>query len=152
MMQVYTNVPLEDAANVIVAYGETPGCKNSESEISSILGSKKVVNHLWPMLSADLDFNDELKRSLKIYNIYSEYGFWIFDKTAKEALEDILKPYAEFLPLICDREFLYVLNVFYVVDAVDIERSEIACADQINWDDPEPAIMEYEFRVFRNSI
>ncbi|MBU2112318.1 MAG: hypothetical protein KKE94_00945 [Gammaproteobacteria bacterium] len=74
-----------------------------------------------------------------------ERRLWIFDDVAKACLEEFIRPYAEFLPLQCEKQELYLLNVFHVVDAVDLNGCLIACPEQIDWSDPDPAIIEYAF-------
>ena len=145
MIRVYTDAPLEDAADVRLIYGLPMDAVTGEHRLTSLLESKQRIRDDWPKLAAEIEFQGDKKQTLQKYNIYSEFGLWVFDDVAKAHLEDFVRPYAEFLPLQCEKQELYLLNVFHVVDAVDLDRCEIACPEQIDWDDPDPAIMEYVF-------
>jgi hypothetical protein len=145
MIRVYTNTPIEDAADIRLIYGLPMDAETGEHKLTYLLESKQRICDSWPKIAAGIKFQGDKKKTLQKYNIYSEYGLWVFDDVSKACLEDFVRPYAEFLPLQCEKQALYLLNVFHVVDAVDLDRCEIACPEQIDWNDPDPAIMEYVF-------
>lgn len=145
MIKVYTDVPLEDAAEVRLIYGLPMDAKTGEHKVTYLLESKQSIRDTWTMITAEIKFQSDKKKTLQKYNIYSEYGLWLFDDVAKNCLEDFVRPYAEFLPLQCEKQALYLLNVFHVVDAVDLDGCLIACPEQIDWSDLDPGIIEFAF-------
>jgi len=145
MIKVYTNVPFDDAAEVTLIYGLPMDAQTGQHKLTFLLELKQSICEVWPRLAAKMSFQDDKKRPLQKYNIYYGCGLWIFDDVAKACLEDFVRPYAEFLPLQCEKQALYLLNVFHVVDAVDLDRCLIACPEQIDWSDPAPGIIEFAF-------
>lgn len=145
MIKVYTNVPFDDAAEVSLIYGLPMDAQTGKHKVTYLLELKQNISHVWPKIGAEISFQDDKKQKLQTYNIYYGCGLWVFDDVAKTCLEEFIRPYAEFLPLQCEKQGLYLLNVFHVLDAVDLDRCEIACPEQIDWNDPAPAIMEYVF-------
>lgn len=149
MIRVYTDVPLEDAAEVRLIYGLPMDAVTGKHKLTYLLESKKSIRDVWPKIAAEIKFQGDKKKTLQKYNIYSGYGLWVFDDVAKACLEDFVRPYAEFLPLQCDKQALFLLNVFHVVDAVDLDGCLIACPEQIVWSDPDPGIIEFAFIASR---
>ncbi|MFD1878473.1 imm11 family protein [Vibrio chagasii] len=74
-------------------------------------------------------------------------GMMIFNKKGKEALSSFIKPYGQFLPLDCEGKELYILNIFNVVDCLDLDKSEIMFREELDLSDPQPVIDDYEFDV-----
>lgn len=82
-------------------------------------------------------------------------GHMFFNRRAKEALTDFVAPYGQFLPLECKEDELYILNVFNVVDCLDMEKSDIFLRERLDLSDPRPLIDKYVFfedKVDKNDL
>lgn len=61
-------------------------------------------------------------------------GIPMFSERAVEALRDLLEPSGELLPVITDKGLIYVLNITTVVEALDMDRSELSwTATDADW-------------------
>lgn len=53
-------------------------------------------------------------------------GVFVFNRRAKEALEDLLEPVGQFLPLLTSQGEHYAYNVINRIDVLNEERSEVS--------------------------
>src|ERR1700737_155861 len=82
----------------------------------------KPIGDSWEPLR--VEFNEELPTS----GLASDFPTFLktvpaFSRRAAELLGNLLKPYGEILPLICDSGEYFAYNVTTLVDAMDLEAS-----------------------------
>lgn len=79
--------------------------------------------HTWK--SIEMKLFDEGRKKLKTGDFPGHSIAPFFSQKAVEALNDILDPAGELLPTSCGDETYYAYNVLNIVDAVDLDRSEV---------------------------
>ena len=72
-------------------------------------------------------------------------GFPIFNRRAVDVLRKLVEPSAEILPVDCQDGEFYLINVYRVLEAFDIERSEIEWFPNAEEKELMMSVERYEF-------
>lgn len=128
-MSVYNYSPVDGVFLVKVegtGKGGEPSPEGMKNEITLSFNEKKRLSDAWDPVSVNvLSYNP---RGLKKKLIHADFLTSTFSslcltQNAYEKLKDFIEPYGELLPLKCEEENLWVLNVTNIIDAIDFERS-----------------------------
>lgn len=147
-MKIYTQRVVYGICDVFLSSVDTDRRKFAvESEVLQFRGKSRIDEHQWEPLRCYIDCVDEMTgEPLQMADFPSNTsGMFIVNKNAKDALKKVVAPYGQFLPLECKEDELYILNVYHVIDCVNLERSEILFRESLDPSRPNPFIESYEF-------
>ncbi|MCF2860515.1 hypothetical protein L1286_23925 [Pseudoalteromonas sp. SMS1] len=156
-MKVFQYRPLEGVGDVYVDDRGISDAEYKKNRNVLTFSEKEKIGTKWIELPVYIDYVDEFSGAkLATSDIPSSCDQLLcFREHAKDLLETFVKPYGEFLPLRCEEQKLYVLNVFNVVDCLDLEKSEIRFREELDMSDPEPSIKKHVFdegKILSNAL